>query len=187
MSNKKKLKNIFDIIKSGENNNYDKNIKNQFINSKENSKAILKTEEKQSPDLYSSKYSQNTKNENINENSNNNYIDDIRIYSDREIFPILGSNQDNNNDNNLDNTNSIDNNIKNNNSNEFEGINLSHSFRPKIPNSPEFSKPTSEFKYYNNENKSNNKKHNNNYNKNNDFSETVKTKIQGDNTNKNNN
>ena len=184
MSNKKKLKNIFDIIKSEENNNYDKNIKNKFSNSKENSKAILKKEEKQSPGLYSSKYSQNTKNENINENSNNNYIDDIRIYSDREIFPILGSNQDNNN---LDNTNSIDNNIKNNNSNEFEGINLSHSFRPKIPNSPEFSKPTSEFKYYNNENKSNNKKHNNNYNKNNDFSETVKTKIQGDNTNKNNN
>ena len=185
MSNKKKLKNIFDIIKSEENNNYDKNIKNQFSNSKENSKAILKTEEKQSPDLYSSKYSQNTKNENINENSNNNYIDDIRIYSDREIFQNIESNQDNNN--NLENNNSPDKNIKNNNSNEFVEINLTHSFRPKqAPSSPQFSKTTSEFKYNINETESNHKKINNYNNNNNDFSETVKTKIQGDNTNNKN-
>ena len=189
MSSKKKFKNNYNINKSEENNNHKENSnnqKNKFINSKDNNNnTISEKEEKQQTDIYSSKFSQNTKNENNKENSNNNYIDDIRIYSDREIFQNIEGTQDNNN-NNLENNNSPDKNIKNNNSNEFVEINLTHSFRPKqAPSSPQFSKTTSEFKYNINETESNNKKINNYNNNNNDFSETVKTKIQGDNTNTN--
>ena len=191
MSSKKKFKNNYNINKSEENNNHKENSnnqKNKFINSKDNNNnTISEKEEKQQTDIYSSKFSQNTKNENNKENSENNYTDDIRIYSDREIFQNIEGTQDNNN-NNLENNNSPDKNIKNNNSNEFVEINLTHSFRPKqAPSSPQFSKTTSEFKYNINETESNNKKINNYNNNNNDFSETVKTKIQEDNLNNNKN
>ena len=189
MSSKKKFKNNFNLNNSGETKNIKENTNNKnnkFINSKDNNNTISEKEEKQQTDIYSSKFSQNTKNENNKENSENNYIDEIRIYSDREIFQNIEGTQDNNN-NNLENNNSPDKNIKNNNSNEFVEINLTHSFRPKqAPSSPQFSKTTSEFKYNINETESNNKKINNYNNNNNDFSETVKTKIQEDNTNNNN-
>ena len=138
-----------------------------------------KTKQINKKNKYDNKTSENSNNENSEENIKIYYLNNIPLYSDRDN----NHNEDFLNDSNKDiNKNSL-NKIITSNSNTSK-IELKYSFRPiPIPNSPEFPKKSTEYnnnhivKVINNKNGFNY----NNKNINNNFTETLETKIEGDN------
>ena len=201
MSNNQRFRNIVNYFNSEEDDNekegknknentkYNKQNKNKDYSSDKKDCNNINSEitQLQSQRKYNIKAPRNSKDENILENININYFDNIPMNSDREINEFNDNIQENNKDNVK---NSLNNNINNSKSNSQEKeISLLDSFRPREePNSPEFIKKSSEFNYHNSEISEKNK--NNNFNNNNyvdnNFSQTLETKIISNNQNKKN-
>ena len=195
MSSNQRFKNIMNYFNSDEDDNEkesknkkektDKNNKNKNVDYSLNKKDYnkdtkIKTLESQIK--YNNNVPRNSKDENILEKININYFDNTSMNSDKKINEY----NDNNKENNKDILkNSLNKNINNNNSNlQEKEISLLDSFRPRQePNSPEFIKKSStEFNYLNNDSSQKNKKNNFNINNNNNyidnnFSQTLETKI----------
>ena len=196
MSSNQRFKNIMNYFNSDEDDNEkesknkkektDKNNKNKNVDYSLNKKDYnkdtkIKTLESQIK--YNNNVPRNSKDENILENININYFDNTSMNSDKKINEYNDNNKENNKDilkNSL--------NKNNNNTNSYlqeKEMSLLDSFRPRQePNSPEFIKKssTTEFSYLNNDPPQKNKNNininnnNNNYIDNN-FSQTLETKI----------
>ena len=166
-------------------NNKFQNILDEFNSEdiEDDNNITKKTKQINKKNKYDNKTSENSNNENSEENIKIYYLNNIPLYSDRDN----NHNEDFLNDSNKDiNKNSL-NKIITSNSNTSK-IELKYSFRPiPIPNSPEFPKKSTEYnnnhivKVINNKNGFNY----NNKNINNNFTETLETKIEGDNLNQN--
>ena len=158
--------NLYSDIDSDNNNDNDNNNSNKKNNNS--------NEEENSEDNKENENSENDKNNDNIENGNNENNDDDEM--NKQLYDEKGEKNDlindiyhNNKDENLD---SFDNNCL-----------RMHSFRPNpIPGSPKFTKRVSinNNVIENNENKKSNNINNNNNNNLTNFTETIKTKIEGD-------
>ena len=172
-----------------DNNNQNKN--KEYTLKKKNSNIKKDSNQIESQIKYDNNIPRNSNDENILENIKINYFDNIATNTENENNELNGNNK--NIDKNIEKDSLNKNNNDNNLNLQVKEISLLDSFRPKQePNSPEFIKKESDFNYINNgipqQNKNNFNNYNNNaiYISNNNFSETIQTKIIGNNLNKKN-
>ena len=167
----------------------DKNKKEDYFSPNKEYNKISESQKEQSLYKNDDKLSQNSKNQNNKENNSlKNNLEDIPLYSDREIIEIVGKNQNNAQDTIKDNIkDSLNNNINNiTNNYEKELLHL-YSFNPKTPNSPEFNKKNFDFENNKEENNLNKTNYKLNYSSNKEyctnFSEKINAKIENEDTN----
>ena len=167
----------------------DKNKKEDYFSPNKEYNKISESQKEQSLYKNDDKLSQNSKNQNNKENNSlKNNLEDIPLYSDREIIEIVGKNQNNAQDTIKDNIkDSLNNNINNITNNCEKGLLHLYSFKPKILNSPEFNKKNFDFENYKEENNLNKTNYKLNYSSNNEyctnFSEKINAKIENEDTN----